>query len=283
MIKERAKQKKEQIKNNFPKELVKGLREHKVSFLVFNILRLLVIVVLIRQLLRQNYESAFFCILTMLLLYVPSWLQVQLDIELPQPLEITVLCFIFAAEILGEVDAFYLRIPFWDMLLHTINGFLAAGVGFSLAMLLNNRKRVVFSLSPAFLAVTAFCFSMTIGVLWELFEFGMDFVFHTDMQKDTIVQALYSVTLDPEQANHVVAVTDIQNVAINGLPLNLGGYLDIGLIDTMEDLLVNFIGATVFSVIGFLCISGKKSLRKVMMYFVPHQKSLEESKDNRKI
>ena len=122
-----------------------------------------------------NYEGAFFCILAFLLLYLPSWIQVKLRIELPPPLEITIFCFIFAAEILGEVNAFYVVIPGWDTMLHTINGFLAAAVGFSMVMLLNDDERVTFHLSPAYLAMVAFCFSMTIGVLWEFFEFGMDF------------------------------------------------------------------------------------------------------------
>ena len=82
--------------------MARELREHKSSFIVFSVLRLLVIVVLVRQLFNGSYESAFFCVLALLLLYVPSWIQVKLRIELPPPLEITIFCFIFAAEILGE-------------------------------------------------------------------------------------------------------------------------------------------------------------------------------------
>ena len=181
-------------RRNYMKEAMRReLREHKSSFLVFSVLRALVIVSLVRQLWRGSYESAFFCALTLLLLYVPSWVQVRLRIELPPPLEISVLCFIFAAEILGEVNAFYIVIPFWDTILHTLNGFLAAAVGFSLVVLLNGDERLTFDLSPAFMALTAFCFSMTIGVLWEFFEFGMDWFLGTDMQKDTVIHAIHTV------------------------------------------------------------------------------------------
>ena len=159
------------------------------------------LVVLVRQIMLANYEGAFFCILTLLLLYVPSWIQVKLRIELPPPLEITIFCFIFAAEILGEVNAFYVVIPGWDTMLHTINGFLAAAVGFSMVMLLNDDDRITFHLSPAFLALVAFCFSMTIGVLWEFFECFMDQMFLLDMQKDTIVHSIGSVMLDPAGGN----------------------------------------------------------------------------------
>ena len=184
----RSKEEDKRLKAAFRRALDKELREHKSSFIVFYILRALVLVALVRQLMRGSYESAFFCILTLLLLYVPSWLQVKLHIELPPPLEITILCFIFAAEILGEVNAFYVVIPGWDTMLHTINGFLAAAVGFSLVILLNENERLTFDLSPFFLALVAFCFSMTIGVLWEFFEFSMDYFFHMDMQKDTVIR-----------------------------------------------------------------------------------------------
>lgn len=250
-------------------------KKHMVSLVVFSIMRLLVAVVLIRQIMLHNYESAFLCVLTMLLLYVPCWIQLKIKIELPQPLEITILCFIFAAEVLGEINAFYVRIPGWDTVLHMINGFLMAAVGFSLTMLLNQHKREVFALSPLFLSITAFCFSMTIGVMWEFFEFGMDACFHMDMQKDTVIHGIYSVALDITASNQVVALEDIRDVTINGVSLGVNGYLDIGLIDTMKDLLVNFIGATVFSVIGFLCISDKAPLRFIMEAFVPRERGEE--------
>ena len=274
-MKKLTKQEKKQEKKNFRKAMEKELREHRSSFIVFYTLRLLVLVVLVRQLFLHNYEGAFFCILTILLLYAPSWIQVKLHIELPPALEITILCFIFAAEILGEVNAFYVNVPNWDTMLHTLNGFLAAAVGFSMVLLLNDNERLTFDLSPFFLALVAFCFSMTIGVLWEFFEFGMDFFFHTDMQKDTVINAVYTVALDPTRTNKVVAIKGIQDVAINGESLGLGGYLDIGIIDTMKDLFVNFIGAVVFSAAGFFYARSKGEKRTAAQSFVPSKKTEE--------
>ena len=223
------------LKKTFKQAMAQELREHKSSFIVFYTLRVMVIITLVRQIFLHNYEGAFFCVLTIALLYVPSWVQVRLRIELPPPLEITILCFIFAAEILGEVNAFYVNVPNWDTMLHTINGFLAAAVGFSMVLLLNDNEKLTFDLSPFFLALVAFCFSMTIGVLWEFFEFGMDWFFHSDMQRDTVINAIYSASLDPTRSNKVVAVKGIYDVVINGEELGMGGYLDIGLIDTMKD------------------------------------------------
>lgn len=269
MLREKVRIKGQRIKDGFQQAAAEELREHRCSFLVFSVLRVLIIAVLIRQLIMQNYESAFLCVLTMLLLYVPNWIQIRLHIELPPPLEVSVLCFIFAAEILGEVNAFYIIIPGWDTMLHTINGFLAAAVGFSLAILLNENKRLVFHLSPFFLSVVAFCFSMTVGVLWEFFEFGADLFLHTDMQKDTVIHAIYSVALDPAHSNRVVSVKGIQEVIVDGLDLGVGGYLDIGLVDTMKDLFVNFIGAIIFCTIGGLCVAGKTLGQKIIRGFVP--------------
>lgn len=251
------------------------LREHKSSFFVYLILRLFVLITMVLQFFNGNYENVFLCILTLLLLIVPSFLQVTLKVEIPSTLEVIILIFIFAAEILGEIQAYYIVFPFWDTVLHTLNGFLAAAIGFSLVDLLNQSDRMLFQLSPLFTAIVAFCFSMTIGVCWEFFEFGMDQIFHMDMQKDTIVHCISTVMLDPTKGNHVKTIAGITDVAINGSNLGLGGYLDLGLIDTMKDLIVNFIGAVVFSVIGYFYVKnrGKGSIAK---RFIPRKKTEEK-------
>lgn len=254
------------------KALRMELREHKSSFIVYMTLRALVILVMILQILNRNFENVFLCALTLVLLVMPSLIQINLKIELPTALEIIILLFIFAAEILGEIQAYYEKIPMWDTVLHTLNGFLMAAIGFALVDILNRNKKISFQLSPAFLAIVAFCFSMTIGVIWEFFEFGMDQIFHLDMQKDTIVNTIYSVMLDPAGGNHVVGVTGIRDVAVNGESLGLGGYLDIGLLDTMEDLLVNFIGAMVFSIIGYFYVKNRGK-GKFARRFIPRLKT----------
>ena len=254
------------------KALHMELREHKSSFIVYVVLRLLVILMMILQIFNRNYENVFLCILTLILLIIPSFIQINLKIELPTALEITILLFIFAAEILGEIQAYYLKFPFWDTVLHTVNGFLMAAIGFALVDILNRSKKFSIQLSPAFVAIVAFCFSMTIGVVWEFFEFGMDTFMGTDMQKDTIVHTIKSVMLDPTKSNRPVGIRDIQSVMVNGQDLGLGGYLDIGLLDTMKDLFVNFIGAVVFSILGYFYVKkrGKGILAK---RFIPRLKS----------
>lgn len=248
------------------------LREHKSSFLVYVTLRLLVILMMILQIFNRNYENVFLCVLTLVLLLIPSLIQINLKIELPTALEITILVFIFAAEILGEIQSYYIKFPFWDTVLHTINGFLMAAIGFALVDILNRSKKFSIQLSPVFLAIVAFCFSMTIGVIWEFFEYGMDQFFGLDMQKDTVIQGFSSVLLDPTKSNIPVPVQDITEVLINGRDLGVGGYLDIGLIDTMNDLFVNFVGAVLFSIIGYFYVKSRGK-GKFARRFIPRLKS----------
>lgn len=221
------------------------------------ILTLIVVFSVIRQFFLGNYHNMFLGILTLILFMVPQFLDKKLSVTIPVGLETVILIFIFSAEILGEINAFYVKIPIWDSILHTTNGFLMAAIGFALIDLFNRSKKFSIKMSPYFVAFFAFCFSMTVGVLWEFFEFSMDQFFGLDMQKDWIVTAINSVKLNPTGANVPIHV-DVQSVVINGEQWNLGGYLDIGLIDTMKDLIVNFIGAVVFSVIGILYLKNRE-------------------------
>lgn len=236
--------------------------QNKKTLAVYLVLRGLVIFTLVRAALRWDFMSVFLCVLTLILMTLPSVFSRRLRVELPSTLEIIILLFIFSAEILGELNSFYIHVPHWDTVLHTLNGFLSAAVGFALVDMLNREEQFSFRLSPVYLALVAFCFSMTIGVLWEFFEYAGDCFLGLDMQKDTVVHALRTVELDPTRSNKVVAVKDIAEVILvhgdgTQQTLGLGGYLDPGIHDTMKDLIVNFIGAVVFSVIGYFYVKEK--------------------------
>ena len=193
------------------------------------VLSLLVVLTFIRCAFMQRYENMFVCVLSLVLLAMPTLIEKQLAIDIPPMMEAIIYCFIYAAEIMGEINSFYTIIPGWDTMLHTINGFLVAAVGFCLVDLFNRSERFTFKLSPLFLAIVAFCFSMTVGVLWEFFEFTADQVMHTDMQKDYVVHEVNSVSLNPDGLNVPVHV-QIESVSVNGEDWTeqLGGYLDIG-------------------------------------------------------
>ena len=264
------------------------LKEHrfyknKTTLTVYLVLRGLIIFILVRAVLRREYQSVFLCALSLVLLILPSIISRRLKIVLPDTLEIVILLFIFAAEILGELNSFYVRVPHWDTMLHTINGFLCAAIGFALVDMMNRDDQFTFQLSPLYLAIVSFCFSMTVGVLWEFFEFSGDYFLGMDMQKDTIVNAIHSVNLDPTLTNTVVHIRDIADVIVvhsdgTRQALGLGGYLDIGIIDTMKDLFVNFIGAVVFSFIGYFYVK-KKGQGKVAHRFIPKVEVPEEQQE----
>lgn len=255
------------------RELREELKGKKTVVTIYIILRVLVILTMVAQFLNGNFENVFLCILTLVLFTLPTVIERRVRIDLPDTLEIIILLFIYAAEILGEIRAFYVIFPFWDTVLHTMNGFLCAAIGFSLIDLLNRSKKFTFSLSPLYVAVVSFCFSMTVGVLWEFFECAMDQFFFLDMQKDTVVNAISSVLLDPAGGNHPQLIDGIRDVIIvhsdgTQQALGVGGYLDIGLLDTMEDLFVNFIGATVFSLVGYFYIK-RRGQGKFARRFIP--------------
>lgn len=257
------------------KSLRENIREHKALFAVYVLLRASVILILIAQIMNNDWERAFYCILALVLMFIPSFIENNWHIDIPDTLEIIVLFFIYAAEILGELRAYYINVPFWDTMLHTITGFLAAAVGFSLCDIFNRNENIKFSLSPFFLAFVAFCFSMTVGVCWEFLEFSMDSLLGTDTQKDTIIHVINTVELDATRTNQVDTIDDITEVYFqDGTPLGLGGYLDIGLIDTMKDLFVNFIGAVVFSIIGFFYTKSRGEGRFARL-FIPTVKYKE--------
>ena len=255
------------------RNIKKEVKESKKSSLtVYLILRFLVILCLILQILRGDLNNAFLCVWALVLFTVPLFIQHRFKIKLPNMLETIIFLFIFAAEILGEINNFYRIIPYWDTILHTINGFLCAGIGFALIDLLNKNSRK-FKLSPIYVTIVAFCFSMTIGVVWEFFEYAADTVLLTDMQKDRVVETISTVTLDPKQNNNAIVIDDIAKTVLydsqgNHIAVIEGGYLDIGLIDTMKDLFVNLLGAVAFSIIGYFYITNGKKY-KFASNFIP--------------
>ena len=245
--------------------LLRKKKEEPAAFWTYVVLRFIVILILIRCILRGDIESAFVCVLVLVIYLLPQFVENRLNIDIPTTLEVVIFVFVFAAEILGELQSYFIKYSNWDTILHTSSGFLCAAVGFSLVDLLNRSDNAKVQLSPGYLAITAFCFSMTIGILWEFIEFSADRLFLLDMQKDTIVNQISSVSLDPTNSNISISVKGIKDVLLvtdsGEQAQGLGGFLDIGLYDTMEDLFVNFVGAVVFSVVAFFeCKSEKRPL-----------------------
>lgn len=242
------------------KAIYDRIRMDKKASIIYLILHTLVILTMIRSYFSGRYESMFTCCIALVLMLIPAWVENSFHIDIPGFLQAVIYIFIFAAEILGEINDYYILIPGWDTMLHTINGFLCGAIGFSLVELLNKKTAYV-DLSPFFISVAAFCFSMTVGVCWEFFECSTDIFLLKDSQKDTVIDRFYSVKLHELDRSYSGYVEDIKKTTIeteDGQVYVIDhGYIDVGIYDTMEDLWVNCIGALTFSVIGYFYLKNK--------------------------
>lgn len=279
--------KKAKIKENFSDRTkrifnIRDMKEHKIVTTVYIVLRVIIVGIFVFSIVNGRWENAMTCFMSFVLLMIPSFLESRMKIDLPNVMEIIMIMFVFSANVMGELGSFYEKIPFWDTLLHTLNGFICAGVGFGLIDILNRNDKVKINLSPLFVCLFSFCFSMTTGTVWEFFEFAMDMFFGKDMQKDTIVNSINSVLLSGG-TNDVTRIKEITETVVNGKSLGIDGYLDIGLIDTMKDLLVNFVGAVVFNIAGYFYIINRGKKAGFINNFIPRRindKVEEKSKDN---
>lgn len=239
-------------------------KKDKKTLIVYFVLRVLIIMCMIREIMLGNIQNVFLCVLSLILFLIPGFIENKFKIEFPSLLERMVYIFIFSAEILGEINNFYGHIEIWDTILHVTNGFLCASIGFSLVYILNN-KISTFKISAFFVALVSFCFSMTVGVSWEIFEYAADNLLNKDMQKDTYVDSIRTVQTDPEFDNNVIEYNNIEYTVLydenNNEILRIDNYLDIGIHDTMEDLIVNFIGAFVYSVFGYLYLKNNSKYK----------------------
>ena len=171
------------------------------------------------------------CLLGIVAMLIPSFISKTIKITIPSKMILCYALFLYCAIYLGEVRSFYYAVPFWDMILHAFSGMMLGALGYSLLSILNNSKRVPVNLSPAFVLIFTVCFAVTVGVLWEVYEFLMDFIFKTNMQKF----ATYNGTV-------------------------LSG--NAALQDTMKDLIVDFVGAFLVAIVGFISQKTKKNYLK---------------------
>lgn len=176
------------------------------------------------------------CLLGIAAVFLPSIVEKKWKFEIPSSMEILYVVFLYCAIILGEVRNFYYTFPHWDTILHIFSGGMLGALGFSVVSIMNKSKRWHLNLSPSFVAFFAFCFAITLGVVWEIYEFSFDGLLGLNMQKF----ALEDGTL-------------------------LIGRLAVK--DTMKDLIVDALGSFVVSLIGFISLKYKKGwLKKIIIH-----------------
>lgn len=181
---------------------------------VLTVLQLVLAVELLFLIVDRQWLHVFLVLAILAITIMPAILKTRVLARIPSEVQLVVILFVFATLFLGEVRDYYLRFWWWDLALHTTAGLLLGLLGFMIVYILNEDRHVEMHMRPSFLALFAFCFSQSIGAVWEIFEFSMDQAFGMTMQKPMLG--------DPS-----------------------------GLTDTMWDLIVNAIGALVISVAGW--------------------------------
>lgn len=206
---------------------------------------LLTVVNVIQFAITGHWNRLLLAALTLVLILIPEGIERLFHCRISQGMYLTAVLYAIGP-MLGHCNNFYYIIPIWDKLLHILGGVMFVFVGIFLFELLggDRKKRIL-------CCVFALCFSLAVSVLWEFYEFGSDMLFGTDTQDDTVIHTITSHMLNPEMGE-VGTIKAIQSVLIDGKPLELGGYLDIGLLDTMLDLLLESLGALITTVILFL-------------------------------
>ena len=241
----------------FFSSLFERLIENKSSLVVYLVLTALVLFTIGHNMYKGAWNYVTAATLAFFMMLIPAAVKVILRLKLTPVLEILAYVFIVSSEILGEVHNFYGRFPFWDGWLHVISGVMFAALGFCLVDVFSKSKKSRLSLSPLFLALTAFCFSMTVGVFWEFIEFSGDMIFKTDMQKDYIVDQVHTVYYinygGESNVSHYTEIAQSIFYDVNGNQIvSFPGVLDIGIIDTIKDMALNALGAVLFSIIGYV-------------------------------
>lgn len=189
-------------------------------------------------------SKALICVFSILLLPLPDLLSKALRFHIPTPLYVFILLYALCP-MLGHAYHFYYLIPWWDTLLHACGGVVFALLGAYLPTLFEKNHKPSLLLCAAF----GFCFSVTIAGLWEFIEYGCDMLLSTDMQQDTLVSSIHSYLLG-EQTGVIGSIPSIESVIVNGSPLS--GYIELGLIDTMTDMIYETLGALLYTAVYFV-------------------------------
>ncbi len=213
---------------------------------------------------RGDLTNIVLCLLVIMAMLAPRFLEWLFQVQFSTFFKVFVMCYIACGAILGSVFEFYYLFADWDTLLHVICGFLMGMVGYMAPAVLNRDSYM--RISGATRILSALTFSLAAAVVWEFCEYAMDTFLNFDMQCDTVVHSIKSYLVG-ESPLVVDTIDNITEVTINGVPLGVDGYLDLGHIDTMNDMLSNTVGGVLFSVLAW--ISSRKPNGLFLRIFTP--------------
>jgi len=168
----------------------------RTKAIVFISVRLSVIIAGVIAVLNRNWMYLGMSVLTLLIMLLPSIAEKKLKLDFPSEFDIIVILFIYAALFLGELYQFYERFWWWDTMLHSFSGLILGNIGYALVSYLNGNNNLNINLSPVFVALFSFCFALSIGALWEIYEFSMDSFFGLNMQRTGLDDTMKDLILD---------------------------------------------------------------------------------------
>ncbi|WP_075980176.1 hypothetical protein [Bacillus massilinigeriensis] len=175
------------------------------------------------------------CVFGSIIIFLPSKVEKRFNIDIPDIMEIIFFIFLFCAIYLGEVRNFYFRIPYWDLILHGFSAVMLGALGLVIVNFFNDAENLNIQLSPFFVALFAFCFAVTCGAIWEIYEFMADWLLGTNMQKFILSDG--TVLLGRE-----------------------------AVADTMEDINVDALGSLLMSIFGYFHLKKQRMSQKIEPY-----------------
>ena len=256
-------------------------RHFKRKLVMYVVTRMIFILVCAVSIIFEDYLTAFLCAIALIVFLLPTFLYNKFSIKVPSALEISAVIFTFMCVVGGEIGNLYAQFPLWDKILHTFSGFLIAAIGLAFIEFFTKRKGSVLRLTPFFAVFFAFMFALGVEVIWEVFEYFVDILTGTtDMQADYIIDYFTSKKAGGATNPVPVVVSGIKDVIITfedgREALVLPGYIDIGLADTMHDLIVGAAGALLFCTIEFIALVRRdKRMQMIPESFVPKKKETE--------
>ncbi len=170
--------------------------ERRIEIVFANVFRALLVITIVGSVFTQNWENLFTGVLTLGLTYLPFLIADRNHVILPSLFQLVILMFLFAAMYLGEIGAFFLRFWWWDIALHTSSGMILGIIGFFMIYFLNQKEQVGMILSSGFIVFFAFAFAITVGVVWEIFEFALDSIFGLNMQKSGLADTMWDLIIN---------------------------------------------------------------------------------------
>ena len=241
----------------------------RLTKIIYCLITVINFIFLIIQIKDSEWLYTSLCLITQLLITIPSIIEKKYKLIFSNIFKISIIILIFACTILGVINHFYIKYSHYDTIIHLLYGFLCAGIGFLIANLLNQNNK---NIAPIYYLIISFTFSIAAGVSWEFCEYGMDKFFLMDTQKDTNINEISSLKINDGKYKPKI-IKDIEYTIIYNKDLfgniqetRINGYLDIGINDTMKDLLSMRLGAFIFTTCAYLYLKEKRQFRFIEIF-----------------